>query len=40
MPQGQLLAIIPYRSMVVPVFLSEYPKGVPFIIITKRKKVI
>ena len=29
----QLPAIIPYGLMVDPVFLGEYPKGIPFLLI-------
>ena len=36
----QSLAIIPYVSMVVPRFLNEHPKGIPFLFICKKKNGI
>lgn len=37
-PWVQLLAIISYGSMVVPMFLGDYPKDICFLFIYKKKK--
>lgn len=37
-PQGQLLALIPYVPMVHLIFWGEYPKGIPFLFLYKKRK--